>query len=87
LRQVLAAAASTLPLLLVGSPTRTHPALGHPTKTTPARLVAGELHQVPPILSDVDFASPTTSWVTANEEESGQILGTTDSGRSWRSGD
>ena len=47
--------------------------------------MAGELHQVPPTLSDVDFASPTTGWVTANEGESGQILGTTDSGRSWRS--
>jgi len=47
--------------------------------------VVSEPVVIPASLNDVDFSSPKTGWITTDKGDSGQILGTTDSGRSWRS--
>lgn len=85
MRKGIGAAASALALLAVGTLMGSHPSLGHHPGATPARLTLGAVPLVSATLSDVDFASPTTGWVTAGKGDTVQILGTTDSGRSWRS--
>jgi len=85
LRYAVAATVSALLLLGVAPPTSSQVAHGHHAKAASARPVVSEPVVIPASLNDVDFSSPKTGWVTTDKGDSGQILGTTDSGRSWRS--